>query len=300
MSETPVTSNPNAADVSAYENLDLSQLNMHAEEEKPGEKKLEYFLVRTVFFAKIATWVGVGLLVLVGLYGYTRHQTQKSWLMNLPMNTASSPLCAWMNHSNQEILRRDTAFLEYLASEGKKDLVELDNSGKCLASDTIAEWLELQLKYGSKELGVAYEKVIPKKFMAVTIDASPELTIIAKNAPRNRVDHVDVLGTVSTTIEKMSDSTTDIACDEIRFEELNADLHCTVTTTPPVQPRKKALEFMEKLEEAWSLLVSYPNTLGMQIDRESQLLTTDFTAKITYIPARYEAETIEKFTYDKR
>ncbi len=57
---------------------------------------------------------------------------------------------------------------------------------------------------------------------------------------------------------------------------------------------------MESLENTGSILVTYPNTLDMKVNEESKMLTTNFTFQITYIPARYEANRIQKLTYDKR
>ena len=70
-----------------------------------------------------------------------------------------------MNHGNQTTLRRDTAFLDYLATEGQQSLIDLDSSGRCLAIDTIQKWLEYQYKFDTAELAKAYEKIIPKKYL---------------------------------------------------------------------------------------------------------------------------------------
>jgi hypothetical protein len=96
MTETQFTPDKGDADVAAYENTDLSQLNAD-DTVASTEKKLEDTLIRVVFFGRIAAYVALGLLLLTSLYGWTRNQKQESWLMSLEFNTAGSPLCTWMN-----------------------------------------------------------------------------------------------------------------------------------------------------------------------------------------------------------
>lgn len=165
MTENNFNALPSSADISAYENTDLSKLNAETDEIKPTEKKLESFLIRTVFTAKVCAWIGIIAVCVLGLYGWTRNQTQDSWLMNLAMNTAGNPLCTWMNRGYDAQLRKDTVFRDYLVSQGKQAFVELLDNGKCIAPDTIAEWLELQKAFASDELGKAYTKIISKKFL---------------------------------------------------------------------------------------------------------------------------------------
>ncbi len=97
MTENNFNSTTEKADISAYENTDLSQLNAQTEDVKPTEERLEKFLIRVVFTAKVFAWIGILGVILLGLYGWTRNQTQNSWLMSLPMNIAGSPSCTWMN-----------------------------------------------------------------------------------------------------------------------------------------------------------------------------------------------------------
>ncbi len=97
MTENNFNSTTEKADISAYENTDLSQLNATTEDVKPTEERLEKFLIRVVFTAKVLGWLGIIAMILCALYGWTRNQTQDSWLMNLPMNLAGSPSCTWMN-----------------------------------------------------------------------------------------------------------------------------------------------------------------------------------------------------------
>lgn len=165
MPENSFTPTTTDADVSAYQNTDLSQLNTIQEAERTAEKKLEYFMIRVVFVAKILTWIGVLVLIGSTLYGWSRHQTQDSWFMNLPMNTKASPLCAWMNHGNADNLNKKQEFKDFVIAEGKQNLIDIQNSDRCIASDTLVQLLELEKKFASNELRAAYERVIPKKFL---------------------------------------------------------------------------------------------------------------------------------------
>jgi hypothetical protein len=205
-----------------------------------------------------------------------------------------------MNHRYDTELRKDTIFRDFLLSQGKQSFVDILDSGHCIALDTIQAWLTLQKNFGSEELSRTYESIIPKKFLGTTITTSPELEVIAKNAPEHRMHHDIILELISDTSAKLTDSTTRIACNEVRFFELTADATCEVTTRQPVQPRAKALAFMKELSATQAVLVTYPSSLDMSIDGKTNLLLTKFTVKMTYIPSRYEASTIKKLTYDKR
>jgi hypothetical protein len=300
MTETPFTPPAAEPDISAYENIDLSKLNEVAAETPPTEQKLEQFLVKAVFVSRIAAWVGIVMMLLVGLYGWTRSQTQNSWLINLPISTAGSPLCTWMNRWLTSWLRKDTRFIDYLTAQGKNDLVTYIDNNRCIGLDTIMAWLDTQKTFATEELKKSYEKIIPKKFLSTTIAASPELDVIAALAPTNRMRHEEVINVLSDTTEKFSDTTTRIVCDEIRFEDLSATAQCQITTRFPTQSRTKALDFVKALSDVWTLLVTYPNMLDMAIDEKTNLLTTEIQVQMTYIPARYEAEQIKKLTYEKR
>lgn len=299
MTETQFTPDKGDADVAAYENTDLSQLNAD-DTVASTEKKLENTLIRVVFFGRIATYVALGLLLLTSLYGWTRNQKQESWLMSLEFNTAGSPLCTWMNRGYDAGLRNDTDFRNYLVSKGKQSLIDIVDRGHCVAIDTIAEWLGLQKTFASEELARAYESIIPKKFLGTTITTSPELDVIAKNSPEHRMHHDIIIQLISDTSAKLNDSTSRIICHELRFSELVVEAYCEATTRSPVQPRAKALAFMKELSASQSVLVTYPSALDMNIDEKTNLLSTRFTVKMTYIPSRYEASTIQKLTYDKR
>lgn len=157
MTETSFTPEKGDADITAYENIDLSQLNASGDDVAPTEKKLENTLIRVVFFSRIAALVSIGILILTSLYGWTRNQSQESWLMNLGVSTTGSPLCSWMNHGYDQKLRNDTVFRDYLIAKGKQSYLDLVDSNRCIAPDTIAGWLELQKAFGSEELGRAYE-----------------------------------------------------------------------------------------------------------------------------------------------
>jgi|GEM_PF-963807 len=117
MTETEFTPETGEADVSAYENTDLSQLNVSSDELPPTEKKLENTLIRVVFFGRIAAWISIFIFISAGLYGWTRNQSQNSWLMSLEMNTSGTPLCTWMNHGYDTNLRNDTVFRDFLISK---------------------------------------------------------------------------------------------------------------------------------------------------------------------------------------
>lgn len=300
MTEPTFTPQSGGSDITAYESADLAQLNATADDAPATEKKLETVLIRTIFYGRITAWVAIAAVVLVGLYGWTRNQSQESWLMSLPMSISGTPLCNWMNHGYDAQLRKDTAFRDYLVAKGKQPYVDLLDRDHCLAPDTIAGWLELQKEYMSEELARSYESIIPKKFLGTTITSSPELEIIAENAPEHRIHHDIILQLLSSTSAKINNSTTRIVCSEIRFLYLTAEARCEITTRPPVQPRARAIEFMKELSNTKSVLVTYPNTLDMKIEEKTNLLITSFAVKMTYIPARYEADTIQKLTYDKR
>lgn len=300
MTEPSFIPEKGSADITAYENVDLSQLNSSGDDVPLTEKKLENTLIRVVFFSRMTAFISIWLLILVSLYGWTRNQKQDSWLMSLWLNTAGSVSCSWMNHGYDSELRKDTVFRDFLITKGKQSYLDLLDSNHCVAPDTIADWLELQKIFGSEELWRAYESTIPKKFLGTTITSSPELDIISKNAPEHRMHHDVIIQLISDTSLKINDSTSRVICREVRFLDLTAEAYCEVTTRAPVQPRAKALAFMKALSATQSVLVTYPSALDMSIDEKTNLLKTSFTVKMTYIPSRYEANTIRKLTYDKR
>lgn len=125
MTEPIFTPETAGADIQAYENTDLSQLNVDENDVPPTEKKLENILIRVVFYGRITAIVVLVTLVLTGLYGWTRNQTQGSWLMSLPMNTSGSVLCNWMNRGQDELIRRDTPMRDFLRVKGKESYLEL-------------------------------------------------------------------------------------------------------------------------------------------------------------------------------
>lgn len=300
MTETSFTPDKGDADIAAYENTDLSDLNARSDDIQPTEKKLENILIRVVFISRLLAWVSIFLLLFTSLYGFTRNQKQDSWLMSLEMNTAWGALCNWMNHGYDTELRKDTIFRDFLRTKDKQSLIDILDSGHCIATDTIAEWLELQKIFVTEKLSQSYESIIPKKFLATTVTSSPELDVIAKNAPEHRMHHDIILQLISDISLRLNDSTSRIICHEIRFSELSAEAYCEATTRSPVQPRAKALAFMKELAATQTILVNYPNSLDMTVDQKTNLLKTNFTVKMTYIPSRYEASTIQKLTYDKR
>ncbi len=300
MTEPIFTPETAGADIKAYENTDLSQLNSTPDDVPPTEKKLETVLIRVVFYARITAIVALTALVLVGLYGWTRNQIQTGWLMNLPMNTAGSPLCSWMNRGYDENIRKDTPMRDLLIAKGKQTYLDILDKGGCLAPDTLAGWLDIQKALMSQELAKAYESIIPKKYLQTTLTSSPELEVIAKSAPEHRIHHEIILQILSDAITKIEDPATRIVCSDVRFSGLVSDIACEITTKYPAQPRQRAIEFMNSLADTKSVLVSYPATLGLSVDDKTRTLTTSFNVGLTYIPARYEAGTIQNLTYDKR
>ena len=169
-----------------------------------------------------------------------------------------------------------------------------------MAQETIATWLEMEKNFASDELKKAYEKIMPKKFIFESITSSAELDVIAENSPTHRMQYDEILQVLSQNTEKFTEGNTKITCQEVRFRELTAEANCTVTTRSPIQPRAKAIEFMKSISNSASILVTYPNTLDMKIDEKTNALTTEFSVQMTYIPSRYEADQIQKLTYDKR
>lgn len=220
--------------------------------------------------------------------------------MNLEISKAGGPLCTWMNRGFDVGLRKDTAFRDYLNNNDKKGLTDFIDNGKCIAPDTIVTWLEFEKNFATEELTRAYEKILPKKFLWSTITASPELDVITAQSPEHRMHHDIVIQLLSETTERLSDSTSRISCEEIRFHDLSAEAQCQVTTKSPIQPRAKAIDFIKALSNTQSLLVVYPSMLDMKLDEKTNLLTTEFQVEMTYIPSRYEAGQIKKLTYDKR
>lgn len=300
MTEPTFTPETGGADIKQYENVDLSTLNTSDDELPPTERRLEKVLIKSVFITRVGAWVSIALFIFMGLYGWTRNQTQESWLMKLDMNTDDNPLCKWMNRGYAEQLKKDSVFRDYLTAQGKKSYVDLLNRGHCIAPDTIADWLEIQKTYMSEELAKKYETIIPKKFLATTIASSPELDVIAENSPGHRMQHAEMLDLLSETLLKFVDTSAKITCQEVRFEELTLEANCEAVTRPPVQPRLKAMAFMKELSLKDTILVTYPSSLDMQVDARTNTLKTNFTVKLAYIPSRYEAATIQKLTYDKR
>jgi len=112
--------------------------------------------------------------------------------------------------------------------------------------------------------------------------------------------HDVVLQIISDATDRLSESGTRITCQEVDFHDLSAEAQCQVSTKSPIQPRAKAIDFIKALSDSQSLLVIYPNMLDMKIDEKTNLLTTEFSVQMTYIPSRYEAGEIKKLTYDKR
>ncbi len=56
------------ADISAFENVDLSLLNTEKDTTKPTEERLEKLLIKIVVYAKICAWVGISIIALISLY----------------------------------------------------------------------------------------------------------------------------------------------------------------------------------------------------------------------------------------
>ncbi len=179
-------------------------------------------------------------------------------------------------------------------------MADFIDNGRCIAPDTITTWLELEKTLSSEELGKAYEKIIPKKFLGTTVTSSPELDVIASLAPSHRMQHDVVLQLISDASERLSEPGSRITCQQVRFNDLSAEAQCQVTTKAPIQPRAKAIDFVKSLSSTQSLLVIYPSMLDMRLDEKNNLLTTEFSVRMTYIPSRYEANQIKKLTYDKR
>ena len=124
--------------------------------------------------------------------------------------------------------------------------------------------------------------------------------MIETQAPTHRMHHDVVTQIIADTSTRLSDATTTITCQEIHVHELTAEVLCQAVTKPPTQPRAKALDFVKALSDTQSLLVTYPSVLDMKSDIKSGSLTTEFSVEMTYIPARYEADNIQKLTYVKR
>lgn len=59
MTETSFTPEKGDADITAYENIDLSQLNSSSDAVPLTEKRLENALIRVVFFSRIAAYISI-------------------------------------------------------------------------------------------------------------------------------------------------------------------------------------------------------------------------------------------------
>jgi hypothetical protein len=59
MEESSFSPETGGADLAAYENTDLSQLNTADNDLPATEKKLENILIKVVFFARIAAWISI-------------------------------------------------------------------------------------------------------------------------------------------------------------------------------------------------------------------------------------------------
>lgn len=70
-----------------------------------------------------------------------------------------------MNREKDKNLRRDSTFFEYLKTQNKTALLDLENSSRCMALETIAEWLSLENTFAILELSKQYAEIIPKKFL---------------------------------------------------------------------------------------------------------------------------------------
>lgn len=70
------------ADISAYQDIDLTQLNLEKPIEVLTENKLSGVLIRVIFVAKALTWISLFAIACMALYSWSRQQTQDSWLMN--------------------------------------------------------------------------------------------------------------------------------------------------------------------------------------------------------------------------
>lgn len=303
MQQEETTSTNEVPDISQYENIDLSTLNANTTETTTSEDTLANILTKVVYFSRIGVWVSLGICVFFLLYTVSKYQFQKSWIMKLPLNNNESFICHWMNHGLQRTkpaLLEDTPFREFLKSEGKQYILDIIEKGNCRAIDTIADWFDMQKKYNTEILKKAYEDILPKKFIGTTISSSPELNIITNKSPGNRMHHDIVIHVLSETTVKLSDQNARILCNEIRFFDLRAEARCEVFALRGVQPRAKAMEFMDALDQNDSLEVTYPHLLDMYIDSKTGLLKTNFNVQMTYSPSRYEADTLKKLTYEKR
>lgn len=288
-------------DISQYENVDLSQLN--SESSAPSSlDTLMNILTKVVYFSRIWIWVCLWIMIVSLLYAYTRYQLQSSWLMQLPINKTESFICRWMNHGLPDTLnlKATTEFREFLSSEWKKDILNIIEQDDCRAIDTLVTWLEMQIKYETNTLREAYESILPKKFIWSTISSSPELIMINNKSPSNRVHHDVIIHLLSEAAKKHSDESSKILCREVRFYDLNSEARCEVFAVKGVQPRAKAMSFMDTLNANDVIDIIYPNQLDMYIDSKTWFLKTNFTVNMTYIPSRYEDATLQKLTYEKR
>lgn len=153
------------ADISAYQDVDLSQINQEKPTEIPTENKLSNLLIRVIFIAKALTWISLCIIACMALYSWSRQQSQESWLMQQSFNQKGSIGCKWMNREKDKNLRRDSVFMEYLKNQNKTNLINLENSSQCMSLDTIAEWLSLENAFANMELSKEYQEIIPKKLL---------------------------------------------------------------------------------------------------------------------------------------
>lgn len=287
----------NTTDTSAFDSLET---NMDSQEStKPVvEERLELLLIRSIFIARTVAVVVLILLSVISIYYWWKNQSQNSWMMTRDFVSPGSVLCRWINNWADKDIRKDDLFREYLIEQNEQELVDLVSNNRCFSRDNLVKWFEIEKKFNLEELQTAYRDVLPKKFLWKTIGTTPELKIINTHALNNRMQFHTIFFILDQAIKNTNSGDTFASCSRIAFSELSVQVTCSIETRPPIQPRSKALDLINKISETEGMLVTYPTGLDLTEDKKNGLLKTNFTYDITYTPSRYEEDILNKYDHE--
>jgi len=287
-------------DISEYEKLSGEWYQNKTDITPDTEKKIEYLLLKVIFAAKMISLLSfLAIFIFVG-YSWSRNQTQDSWIMKQSKYVyRGSAICNWVNSGNNRKIDASTEFLTFLENNPRNDLKidlrKLLQENTCLTPDTLSHILGMEEKFVTQKLKEAYETILVKKFLGSTLESSDEINTILALAPENRIKHIEIIKLLSEKIKQATvRGKNTVTCGDIKFQWISTDISCTIKSVPPVQPRGEALKFLESLEETDQLLVSYPNSLDLQVDTKDNILSTSFGINIMYVPARYEWDALKK------
>lgn len=297
---TPPSLENTQIDVSEYEKLSADWYQNKEDINPETEKKIEYLLLKVILIVKMISLASFIAIFCFLAYSWSRNQSQNSWIMKQTDFVYQwSPLCNWVNSWNSRKIDASKDFLTFLEQNPSKnlkiDLKKLLSDNTCLAPDTLSHLLGMEEKFMTQKLKEAYETILVKKFLGSTLESSDEINTILALAPENRIKHIEIMRLLSEKIKQATvRGKNTVTCGDIKFQWISTDISCTIKSVPPIQPRDEALKFLESLEETDQLLVSYPNSLDLQVDTKDNILSTSFGINIMYVPARYEWDALKK------